>query len=324
MAMNPMQRRARNSFLIGFLVSLIIMAIVVIVLLMRIKSINEAKEALEQLQQTVYVAAEDLESGQVVTLDKHFIMDTVQTTMDITTIIDDTTFQYLDEDGVPTPKYYEDGTEKIKEVMMKVNVPAGSIVTKDMVVETGEETTSTQRIQEYTMIQLPSHLKNGQYIDVRMSLPTGQDYVVLSKKRVLGTDAQTVWLKVDELEISLMNNAIVESYSITGAKLYATLYSEAGVQDKSVATYTVSREVFDLINSNPNILPEAKNAYADKFNFEQRVLYFNSILDTLEADEKRSLVNTGVSEDRAATSATRLEYVSELEGTEDVGYTGNR
>ena len=90
MAMNPMQRRARNSFLIGFLVSLIIMAIVVIFLLMKIKSINEAKEALEQLQKTVYVAAEDLESGQLVTLEEHFIMDTVQTTMDTEQIIDDT------------------------------------------------------------------------------------------------------------------------------------------------------------------------------------------------------------------------------------------
>ena len=95
MAMNPMQRRARNSFLIGFLVSLIIMAIFVIFLLMEIKSINEAKEALEQLQKTVYVAAEDLESGQIVTLEEHFIMDTVQTTMDETLIIDDTVFKYL-------------------------------------------------------------------------------------------------------------------------------------------------------------------------------------------------------------------------------------
>ena len=323
MAMNPMQRRARNSFLIGFLVSLIIMAIFVIFLLMEIKSINEAKEALEQLQKTVYVAAEDLESGQIVTLEEHFIMDTVQTTMDETLIIDDTVFKYLDENDIPVPKYYEDGTEKFKQIAMKVNVPAGSIVTKDMVVEVGEETTNTQRIQEYTMIQLPSHLKNGQYIDIRMSLPTGQDYIVLAKKRVLGTDAQTIWIKVDEFEINLMNSAIVESYQMTGAKLYATLYSEAGMQEKAIATYTVSRNVYDLMISNPNILDQAKNDYALKFNHEQRVNYFDSILTQLEDDEKWSLVNTGVSEDRATISASRIDYISQLEGTEDVGYTDN-
>ena len=288
-----------------------------------IKSINEAKEALEQLQKTVYVAAEDLESGQIVTLEEHFIMDTVQTTMDETLIIDDTVFKYLDENDIPVPKYYEDGTEKFKQIAMKVNVPAGSIVTKDMVVEVGEETTNTQRIQEYTMIQLPSHLKNGQYIDIRMSLPTGQDYIVLAKKRVLGTDAQTIWIKVDEFEINLMNSAIVESYQMTGAKLYATLYSEAGMQEKAIATYTVSRNVYDLMISNPNILDQAKNDYALKFNHEQRVNYFDSILTQLEDDEKWSLVNTGVSEDRATISASRIDYVSQLEGTEDVGYTDN-
>ena len=299
------------------------MAIFVIFLLMEIKSINEAKEALEQLQKTVYVAAEDLESGQIVTLEEHFIMDTVQTTMDETLIIDDTVFKYLDENDIPVPKYYEDGTEKFKQIAMKVNVPAGSIVTKDMVVEVGEETTNTQRIQEYTMIQLPSHLKNGQYIDIRMSLPTGQDYIVLAKKRVLGTDAQTIWIKVDEFEINLMNSAIVESYQMTGAKLYATLYSEAGMQEKAIATYTVSRNVYDLMISNPNILDQAKNDYALKFNHEQRVNYFDSILTQLEDDEKWSLVNTGVSEDRATISASRIDYVSQLEGTEDVGYTDN-
>ena len=42
MAVNPMQRRARNSFLIGFLVALIIMALVVVFLLTRIKALNDA------------------------------------------------------------------------------------------------------------------------------------------------------------------------------------------------------------------------------------------------------------------------------------------
>ena len=46
MAMNPMQRRARNSFLVGFLVALIIMALVVAFLLFQIKNIKEARDAL--------------------------------------------------------------------------------------------------------------------------------------------------------------------------------------------------------------------------------------------------------------------------------------
>lgn len=320
MAMNPMQRRARNSFLIGFLVSLIIMALVVLALLYKIKSINEAKEAIEQLQIEVYVAADDLESGQEVTLADNFMMSTVQTTVDQSKIIDDTDFQFTDKDGLPVIKYNDDGSEKTKKVVMKIDVPAGTIVTKDMIVEADDETTDSQRIQEYNMILLPSQLKNGDYIDVRMTLPNGQDYIVLSKKKVLGTNATSVWMKLDELEINLLNNAIVESYTITGAKLYAIQYIEPGMQEASIPTYTVSADVLNLINGNPNIIEEAKADYNNKFNPTNRVNYFESQLGELTNEDKQGLVNSGNSEEREAVKASREEYVSSLEGTEDIGY----
>ena len=41
MAMNPMQRKIRNSFLFGFLVAVIVAAIVVGLLFMKIKGLND-------------------------------------------------------------------------------------------------------------------------------------------------------------------------------------------------------------------------------------------------------------------------------------------
>ena len=141
MAMNPMQRRARNSFLIGFLVALIIMSLIVLGLVYKIKSINEAKELLEQKQIKVYVAATDLESGAVVKLDEDFTMSTVQTTVPKDEIISEEDFQFTNSNGDIVVKYNDDGSEKEKEVVMKVNVPAGTIVTKDMIVESGDKFT---------------------------------------------------------------------------------------------------------------------------------------------------------------------------------------
>ena len=147
MAMNPMQRRSRNSFFIGFLVALILMALVVAALVMKMKAINEEKEALLQKQITVYVAANDLKSGETVTLEEDFMMSTVQTTLDQSQIISDEDFQYLDEEGNIVIKYNSDGSEKQKEVVLKVDVPAGAIVTKDMIEESDDQTTDTDRIQ---------------------------------------------------------------------------------------------------------------------------------------------------------------------------------
>ncbi len=322
MAMNPMQRRARNSFLIGFLVSLIIMALVVLALLYRIKSINDAKEAIEQLQRKVYVAASDLKSGEIIDFNTDFKMDTVQTTMDLTNVIDETDFQFLDSDGNIQIKYYDDGTEKPKEVMMKIDVPAGSIVTKDMIVATGEEITNTQRIQEYNMIVLPSQLKNGDYVDIRLSLPNGQDYIVLSKKQVLGTTASTIWLQVDEMEISLLSSAIVESYYYTGLKLYAVPYVEPGIQEASQITYPASPEALNLINQNPNIMEEIVKEYWDKYNSvaQNRVRNFEEVLSTVPVEDRQSMVQSGNSDEIEAIKSARQDFVSNLEGTDDVGY----
>ncbi len=322
MAMNPMQRRARNSFLIGFLVALVVMALVVLVLLQKMKSLNEAKEAIEQLQKSVYVAADDLESGQVISLDD-FSMEKVQSTVDQTEIINEDDFKLTDEEG--NILLNADDEEISREMMMKINVPKGTIVTKDMIVPTGEEVADSERLAEYNMILLPSHLKNGDYIDIRLSLATGQDYIVISKKRVYGTTEQAIWLKLDEDEILTLNNAIVEAYIVQGAKLYAFPYTEPGMQLAATTTYVPSADVVRMIGDSPNVTDEAKSALNQKLNLMSTVRADQIGPAVSKAEEDGivpgAAVETGVSEEIEKIRAARQAYVSELEGTEDVGYS---
>lgn len=44
MATNPMQRKARNSFILGVLVTFVIMAMIVALLLVQLKKMKEAEE----------------------------------------------------------------------------------------------------------------------------------------------------------------------------------------------------------------------------------------------------------------------------------------
>lgn len=323
MAMNPMQRRARNSFLIGFLVALIIMALVVLFLLQKMKALNEAKEAVEQLQKTVYVAADDLESGQTITLEENFIMDKVQSTIDQLEIISEDDFYLTDEDGNILTN--ADDEEITQEVMMKINVPKGTIVTKDMIVATGEEVADSERLAEYNMILLPSHLKNGDFIDIRLSLATGQDYIVLSKKKVYGTTEQAIWLKLDEDEILTLNNAIVEAYIIQGAKLYALPYTESGMQLAATTTYVPNQDVVRMIADSPNVTNDAKNALNSKLNLMSTVRADQIGPAVSRAEENGvvpgAAVETGVSEEMEKIRAARQSYVSELEGTDDIGFS---
>lgn len=278
MAVNPMQRRARTSFLLGFIVALIIMAVVVFFLLSRIKALNDAQEALEQLQVKRYVALNNLESGQEVTMDD-FTEETVRTNVDSADVVSIDDFEYYDEgtgETVPIKK------------MMKIQVPAGTIVTKEMLDDVDDPTTNDQRIQEYNMFLLPSQLKAGDYIDIRFQLPSGQDYIVLSKKKVINCTLTGIWLKLSELDLLTLNNAIVEAWTIKGSKIYCIEYSEAGLQESASITYPVSNETMQLINANPNIVEEAKNELWARYteNDQAMIIQRNTyITPTLQAED---------------------------------------
>lgn len=322
MAVNPMQRRARNSFLVGFLLSLIIMAVVVIALLYRMKGIREDFESLKALQKEVYVAADNIQSGNEVTLDD-FQYDTVQTNIDDGEFISEEDFQFVDEKtGEIIEKYDSDGNPIKKKMIVKTNVVAGSIITKDMLESSDDKTTSDQRLQEYNMIILPTLLTNGDYIDIRLQLPEGEDYIVVSKKKVVYTTSDTVWLKMSEDEILSLGNAIVEAYTIVGSKLYATTYTEAGRQKAATPTYPVSQSVLTLINNDPNVVKEAQEAlwkrYNDQEQVEQRNNHLNSALGEFYEDMKDS-VEEGLQEEIAKMQEARQSYIDTLEGTGSVG-----
>lgn len=306
MAMNPMQRRARNSFLTGMLVTLIVMAVIVVLLFYKINELKEDNAKLLALQKNYFVTAQDIKSGEEVTKES-IVSQVVQTTVSQEDNLTPDMFEQVDE---------ESGEIFSIEYISKLDLPAGTIITKDMVSEAGEELTADQRIQEYNMFVLPSQLQDGDYIDIRFSVPSGSDFIVLPKKKVLQCTADTIWLKLTEDEILTLNSAIVESYQGTGTKLYAIKYVEAGLQEAAKATYPVNDAVVTLIQNNPNIVTEAKNALIIRYNEqgEMRASQINSAI-TLDPNS----VESGIQTEVTALKSAREAFVSELEGA---GATG--
>ena len=267
MAMNPMQRRSMNMFLLGILITAAIMAVVVAMLVKQVKGLNQQIAALTSLQSSALVATRDLESGENVDFDDNFVYETVQTTLSPDEMITEEDFYETTENGEQLVD--ETGAPITKKVMFKTRVPAGSIITKDMVVNQDDPVTSTDRIQEYGMISLPSHLVNGDYIDIRIALTNGQDYIILSKKKVLGCTSTSIWLNVNEAEMQILNSAIIESYMISGAKLYALSYIEPGMQTSTTPSYTPRTETISLLDT----LKERGINLVDEINKDENKAY---------------------------------------------------
>lgn len=107
---------------------------------------------------------------------------------------------------------------------LKINVSTNTTLTEEMLVAVDEEATDDLRLEEFAMITLPSDTNTGDYIDVRITFPTGEDFSVLTGKKVEKYTDNTVFLKLTEDDILTMGSAIVEAYMYDGTKIYATKY----------------------------------------------------------------------------------------------------
>lgn len=360
MATNPMQRKARNSFLIGVLLTLVIAGAVITLLILQLKNYKE-KEAQEEANKVnILVLSQDVISGQIITqdmlkqqvVDKNLIPSNAIGEAAIlesyalsdkegnevrTEYKNNVATLYLTKNNIPyeikteekTGNYYiEQGEQKeyveLSEdpIIAKINMSKNSVITIDAISKSTEKTTDDLRKVEYNMLTLPTQLETGEYIDIRLSLPTGQDYIVVSKKQVEipqinGIDVDdTIWVKLTEEEIITMNNAIVEAYKIAGSQLKVITYTEAGMQSAAIPTYVPTGEVMRLIENDPNIVQQAKNALISRYNQNQDVIRNNAINPLLNnsGDEGEENVKTKVEESITNSKEKRKEYLESLGG----------
>ncbi len=245
MTMNPMQKKARTSFLLGMFLTLIITGIIITLLILQLSKMKQEQAAIEY--QKVYVLTSEVLSGD--------------------NLIGKGTFKEVEKTNTPSNAITSaNQAEYITEVATaKIGLRPGTILTTDMINQDGKENSSDVRLQEYNMVVLPSQLEEGEFVDVRLRLPSGEDYIVLSKKHIEQTDSETIWVKVSEDEILTMSNAIVEAYIMEGSLLYATTYVDAGIQNASTPTYVPSQNVINLMNVNPNITATAMNALSQRY-----------------------------------------------------------
>lgn len=264
MAMNPMQRKANNSFLLGILITLLITGIIIALLIIQVSKLNKELKSEEAKKVKVYVVADTIKSGETVTEDKLQFVETTLGTVDTSNMV-----TYLETQDVEDPATGDINTVYTQKA--KVDLNPGTILTNDLLYE-GEALASDVRRQEYNVILPQSQLTTGDYIDVRLRTPDGRDLIVISHKEVtiptiLDIEtANCIWMNLSEEETLMLSCAIVESYQMNGGKLYSTKYIEPGIQEAAIPTYQPNNATISLIHNNPNIVQEAKNELVTRYN----------------------------------------------------------
>ena len=369
--LNPLEQKARSSFIKGFVIALLIGILVSGFLGMQLyKKIGEEKQRLNA-QKKVVVIKQNVVSGQLLTedmfttkmvdpdiaqtgavdaynkLSAYFLSDIngnrIDTQIDknnnkkmIITIAAEANqankgqYEVLtDENG---SYYYKTTSGETKYIQLantalvaKIDLNKNTVMSADMIEESNEKTTDDLREQEYNMLTLPTDLKDNDVIDIRLRIPTGEDYIVQSKKRVklLGTGnggdastyANTISIKQSEGDILTMSAAIVDAYRMKGCKFYATKYTDPGLQNQAQLTYIPSTETEYLIQRDPNIVEKAKAALIQYFNNNAdnaiRGRIVNSINKENEENQK-SAVESGTSAEISEQQSERKQYLQAL------------
>lgn len=142
------------------------------------------------------------------------------------------------------------------EYYAKTDLKANTLIAESLVYKDAPLTNDT-REAEYSVVQIQDNVKKGSFVDIRIQFPNGDDYIILSKKKVLGIKGITLRTQLDEGEILMMSSAIVDAY-LEDAKIYAIPYVDGYMQTSSIVTYPVKSNVRKLIEESPNIVNIAK------------------------------------------------------------------
>lgn len=393
MAVNPMQKKARNSMLIGIIIGLLIGCVGIAFFFMQATNYKKQIKEAESNKSKAYVLNQDVKSGDVITanmftklnnidkrtipqdalvvsdLDEYSLVDkegneilkqdlnkkrvadngqTIELLLDTNTGIyyketngvrEDTDFTgyYMEKEGQngqkqmvlirqtkDTGKYYimNGSTREFIEfqnvpVIAKLDMSANTILTPSLITKSDEIVTADLREQQYNMVVLPQYLDVDNYIDIRLQLPNGQDYIVVSKKRIKQISEDTIWIDMYEQETLAMSNAIVEAYKMKGSKLYVTTYVEAANQENAIPTYVPSAEVINLINSDSNITSKAKEELSARYTEELRARRqdINAQVNAV-GEQAQSNIESGIEQEITKAKENRKEYLDSLNGAE--------
>lgn len=212
-------------------------------------------------QQTVYVATDLINAGDIVTdtgENANVEKQTVYTGLE--------SYNYITESEMNT--------------RAKVDIAAGVPVMYNMVTDVVVD--NDTRDYEISVANLTTDQKENDVVDIRVIFPNGEDYVILSKKQITNLNLENCVFtsQLNEEEILRFASAIVDTYMTTGARIYTTRYVEENIQETSTPNYPVRETTIALINSDPNVVTKA----TETLNLEAR-LSLEQRLGTLTEDE---------------------------------------
>ncbi len=199
-----------------------------------------------------------------------------------------------------------------------IDIPEGQPVMYNMV--TADEFEKDSRQFEISVANLMTTQLNNDYVDVRIMFPNGEDYIILSYKKIsdLILESSVFTCQCNEDEILRMASATIDAYCTTGAYIYTTKYVASDAQEPATPNYPVKAETLELMNTDPNILNKAM----ETLNLSARIS-LESRLSQLSQDELEAVASGLQLSDTAGGAVLQSNSSLEMSQQEDVNAEEN-
>lgn len=195
-----------------------------------IDNLNSTIKSLQQDTVSVYATTEDVKAGGDVDLEK---VSTIE----------------IPKSSVPENAVTDESDLEGKQY--KIGLKANSYITKDMLID--YKLNNNQRTLDIVMSETPIGIEVGDYVDVRIAFPEGQDYIALSHKKVVGISNNTLKLIVVEHDFYRYESMKTDMALYDTTKIYASTYVEAGIQKSAKNYYPVRFNLAKQSLRDPNM-----------------------------------------------------------------------
>lgn len=141
--------------------------------------------------------------------------------------------------------------EDIEGFYYKITLNSGTIVTSDMLMQ--QKLTDDERTLDVVLDEIPIGIEVGDYVDIRIAFPLGQDFIVMSHKEVVEINGSTLKLIVSQQDFYSYQSMQTDEALFSSTKAYGSTYIEGGVQVAAQQYYPVSLDVLKTMLLDPNI-----------------------------------------------------------------------
>jgi len=207
--------------------------------------------------------------------------------------------------------------------LLKFDVSKNTLVTDTVLFSREDESELSERMHEFNYILLPSDLYKDEYIDIRVRFNNGEDYLVLSGKKVEKcTGNTTIFLRLTEAELLQITSASIEAF-MEDAQIYAIKYVDSSMQlfDETIENYVEKYNEGKKAAIEDGRAREARRILATKSGDSYEVTSFNgeayvtvNAFNSLDETQREEAIKAVSPNDKRV-----LEYVTDAKVAEKAG-----